>query len=96
MMYKLIFSIFLILSTTHIYANESEAKELFEESDCTKCHSVDRFKYRKDKVNNFEKLHRTVNSCVNSTSAGWFEEEIKDVSSYLNAKYYHFKEKVAK
>jgi len=92
-MYKLILSASLLFPIANAYADMNAAKQLFDENDCTKCHSTEKFKYRKDKVNNFDKLHSTVAACANGTNVGWFEEEIEDVSSYLNQKYYHFKVK---
>ena len=90
-MYKLIICTSLLLFTNNVYADMHTAKQLFDENDCTKCHNVEKFKYRKDKVNSFEKLNSVVGACANGTNTGWFEEEILDVSSYLNNKYYHFK-----
>ncbi len=52
---------------------------------------LDKVKYRKDKVNNFGKLHSMVDACSSNSNTGWFDEEIMDVSSYLNYHYYHFK-----
>jgi len=39
--------------TNSIYADISEAKELFNEAKCLKCHSFNQFKVREDKVNSF-------------------------------------------
>ena len=88
-MFKILISISLL--SISLLADKEEAKTLFNESDCLKCHAVSTFKAREHKVNNFKKLHKTVERCVNGSNAGWFEEEIKDVALYLNEDYYHFK-----
>ena len=77
--------------TTTLFSDMDEAKELFSEANCVKCHSVTKFKYQKDKVSNFTTLHSAVTSCATATAAPWFDDEIKDVSRYLNKEYYKFK-----
>ena len=91
---KLITAISILLSANILYANEyiENGQELFTGNDCLKCHSTDKFKARKEKVHNFEKLHKIVNACTIASGTPWFDDEIRDVSSYLNANYYNFKE----
>ena len=89
-MLKIISFITSLLYVNNIYADVTTGKRLFNENKCVECHSTDKFKYRKDKVNNFDKLHKTVNSCSSNTNTGWFDDEVMDVSSYLNRDYYHF------
>lgn len=90
-MLKSLLLTFFILLSNNLYADIDEGKELFKGSNCLDCHSVEKFKYRKDKVNNFDKLHSTVNACSFNTDTGWFDEEIMNVSTYLNHHYYKFK-----
>lgn len=80
-----------LLLATNISADMQEAKEMFNEANCVKCHNVNKFKYRENKVNNFEKLHSMVTSCATASAAPWFDDEIKNVSLYLNQEYYKFK-----
>lgn len=89
-MIKTIPPILLLVFSSILYADIDEGKEHFDASDCVQCHNVEKFKYRKDKVSNFNKLHKIVNSCAISSAAGLFDDEIKDVSLYLNKNYYHF------
>lgn len=85
--------IMITLLSTVLAADKEEAKALFNETNCLKCHGVNTFKPREHKVNNFLKLHKVIGQCANGNSVGWFEEEIEDVASYLNDEYYHFKKK---
>nr|WP_321266444.1 hypothetical protein [uncultured Sulfurimonas sp.] len=78
--------------TSTIYADSSEAKELFDEAKCMECHNNKDFKVREDKVNSFEKLHNSVNQCSFNSETGWFDDETLDVTKYLNKKFYHFSE----
>lgn len=44
------------------------------------------------RVNSFAALHKQVNRCKNNLQISWFDDEVRDVTDYLNATYYHFKE----
>ena len=90
---KLLTTTFLLLSSSIVYANETidNGKELFNTTNCVECHATSQFKYRKNKVHNFTKLHKIVNACAVESGAPWFDDDIMDVSSYLNHKYYQFK-----
>ena len=80
-----------LILVTSAYADMDEAKQLFQEANCVQCHSVSKFKYRKNKVSNFNKLHSMVTACATASAAPWFDDEIKEVSLYLNKEYYKFK-----
>ena len=84
---------FLLIFSSNISAEFHEGKKLFYEQNCTDCHSVERFKYRADKISNFEKLHKIVDACSFNTDTGWFDDEVMSVSEYLNHHYYKFKNK---
>lgn len=87
---KLIPLIYLVFATI-LVANETPGQELFADADCMACHNSDDFVKRKDKVNNFTKLHKAVTACEFGNEVGWFDDETLDVSKYLNIKYYKFK-----
>jgi len=82
----------ILFSNVLLFAEHEDAKELFSEADCMSCHNGEDFQKRKDKVHNFKKLHKAVNACRFANEAEWFDDESLDVSRYLNAKYYKFKE----
>ena len=91
--YFILSSLSLLLSYSPLFASEhKEAKELFTEAKCMRCHSTNDFKAQKDRVNSFKKLNISVEACASNTHAGWFEEDIHNVSRYLNHKYYDFKQ----
>ena len=81
-----------IIFSTVLNADKSEAKTLFDEAKCMKCHDNSSFTPNEEKVNSFKKLHTKVQRCESGNHVGWFEEEILDVSKYLNNEFYHFKE----
>ena len=82
----------IVISTT-LTANDSEGKKLFNEAKCMACHEYSSFSYKKDKINSFKRLHKQVKRCESGNNVGWFEEEVLDVTEYLNRDFYHFKQK---
>ena len=80
-----------LLIISNLSADTEEAKELFDEAKCMKCHTKIGFNLENDRVKNFQTLSKSVNQCVYSTHTGWFEEEISDVVHYLNEEHYHYK-----
>lgn len=82
----------LLLSSIIFASEHKEAKELFTEAQCMHCHNTNDFQPRKNGVNNFAKLHKSVQACARNTNAGWFEEDNHNVSRYLNHKHYGFEQ----
>jgi len=80
-----------IIFASVLHADNSEAKTLFDEAKCMKCHNNSSFTPKEEKVNSFKRLHKQVQRCESGNHIGWFEEEIFDVTNYLNNDFYHFK-----
>jgi hypothetical protein len=61
---------------------------------CVDCHMVDNHEalYTRENriVNERIRLNGQVSACVQVLNLGWFPEEEKDVSEFLNAQYYKF------
>ena len=83
--------ILVMLSSSVILADIDNGKELFDQNNCVKCHATSQFKFREDKVHNYDKLHSMVDACAFNTKVGWFDDEVEDVASYLNQNFYKFK-----
>ncbi len=81
----------LLLISSSLYGGHEDGEELFNDSKCMECHELDHFKHDEKSVNNFKKLHSKVEACATGNNAEWFDDEIKDVSYYLNHKYYKYK-----
>ena len=82
-----------IIFSTILCADTGEGKELFDEANCQACHENSSFSPKKNKVSDFDKLHKQVQRCEFANSTGWFDDEVIDVAKYLNSKFYHFKAK---
>jgi len=79
-----------MIFSTFLTASES-GKELFNDAKCMDCHNKNDFKHRKNKVNSFGKLIKSVRACAVNNDAEWFDDEVNDVAKYLNKQHYHYK-----
>ena len=69
-----------------------KGEKLFNEAKCKKCHIVDgKFDKMNEKVQSIENLASWVSTCDNSLQVGWFPEEQKKVTKYLNETHYKLK-----
>lgn len=87
--HTLLISTFLV--GTLLQADMQEAKEMFDGAKCMDCHTLEHFKHREEKVNNYKKLSRSVQACAINSGAEWFDEDTGMVTEYLNEKHYHYK-----
>jgi len=69
--------------------NPSSGKHLFEEkpSTCLSCHATGA---KFNKASNLQQLEARVRKCDVSAKTNWYDDEIGDVTSYLNQQYYNF------
>ncbi|MBF0609915.1 MAG: hypothetical protein G8345_05535 [Magnetococcales bacterium] len=82
--------------SAHAAANLENGKKLHEEK-CKGCHAgrfgnngddiYTRFDHR---VDSMKKLSSQVAFCSQQTGAQWFDEEVADVTAYLNETFYKF------
>ena len=67
----------------------TRGKELHQEN-CIKCHKVDIYERPERTVKTMKHLRSQVLFCTVSNDIEWFDEEIDDVTSYLDTFYYLF------
>lgn len=83
----------LIAGSVFAEGNADNGKTIFADSECMKCHqSDDKFTRSDRKVQSYPELDAQVRKCDSQLSTNLFDDEIKDVTAYLNAEYYHFTE----
>lgn len=92
-MFKKLLIISCLLSSITLYAQYSDAEELFDDASCMSCHDEMDFVPKAGKVDSFKGLIRVVNACRFANDITWFDDESLDVVRYLNHKYYKFEEK---
>lgn len=79
-----------IASLTAVHAeNITIGKELHQEN-CLRCHQAEIYERPDRTVKTLKHLRSQVLFCAVSNDLEWFDEEIDDVTAYLNAFYYLF------
>jgi mono/diheme cytochrome c family protein len=80
----------LVLPLTTIHAEDiSLGKELHQEN-CLECHNPELYERADRTVKTLKHLRSQVLFCAVNNDVEWFDEEIDDVTAYLNAFYYLF------
>ena len=81
---------FLLIPLTATYAEDiSLGKGLHQES-CLECHKSELYERADRTVKTLKHLRSQVLFCAVNNDVEWFDEEIDDVTAYLNAFYYLF------
>ncbi|AHF02251.1 hypothetical protein THIAE_05470 [Thiomicrospira aerophila AL3] len=81
----------LLASATHVNAQSGDPRageSLHKDANCLSCHAAN--PYSTAKTPSFERLIAAVNFCNVNLNTGWFEDEVLDVATYLNEKYYKY------
>jgi len=80
----------LVLPLAGIQAEDiSVGKELHQEN-CLECHKPELYERTDRTVKTLKHLRSQVLFCAVNNDVEWFDEEIDDVTAYLNAFYYLF------
>jgi len=85
--------LFLCLLMTPLATTQAEdinvGKELHREN-CLECHKSELYERTDRTVKTLKHLRSQVLFCAVNNDVGWFDEEIDDVTAYLNTFYYLF------
>jgi len=81
-----------IFASSAAFANGNVAngKTLFTASNCNRCHGTEVFTRPDRKVTSLSGLEAQVRRCDSNLNTNWFDDEIIDVTAYLNQQYYNF------
>ena len=77
-------------ATAMAAGNEANGKKLFTGSKCNQCHGTEVYTRKDRKVTDLTKLEAQVRRCDSNLNTNWFDDEIIDVTAYLNKQYYKF------
>jgi hypothetical protein len=82
----------LALCTTSLqaFADDSDTTESLYQQHCVSCHGSEIYTRTDRKISSFDGLQRQVQRCELALGLKWFDEEITDMTAYLNEHYYHF------
>lgn len=86
----LINSIILLLLCLPVHAVDIENGKALHNENCLRCHNESKYTRKNRIVNSFDELRERISQCELSAELTWFDEEIDDVTAYLNNAFYHF------
>jgi len=79
-----------LISTSSFASNAANGKKLFTNSKCGTCHGNEIYTSKNRKVKNLKALEAAVRLNDSKLNTNWFDEDVKDVTAYLNKQYYKF------
>ncbi len=93
----ILFSLLAILPFAATNADTTHGMQLHEEN-CIACHAArfgndgtEIYTRHNHRVKNMEALNKQVNRCKDNLGLTWFDEDVNDVTDYLNKTFYQFK-----
>lgn len=87
---SLVLSGALLSSNAFASGNAANGKSLFTGSKCGTCHGTEIYTSKDRKVKNLKALEAAVRLNDSKLNTNWFDEDVKDVTAYLNQQYYKF------
>ncbi len=78
-----------IAGRSALAAQGQEAATLYQ-AHCVSCHGSEVYTREDRKIASFEALERQVQRCELSLGLRWFDDDIENVASYLNHRFYRF------
>jgi cytochrome c2 len=79
----------LVATTQGQAADLTQGKTLLDKN-CFSCHDTSVYTRSDRRITSLPGLHKQVQRCEQSLGLTWFDEDIDNVSSYLNKQYYKF------
>ena len=73
------------------YAASAESVQTLYDQHCVACHGTEVYTREDRKITSLPALEQQVRRCETALGLRWFDEDIADVSQFLNEHYYHFK-----
>ena len=85
-------SAFILISAFSASASAADIKngEALHQDNCIKCHDSSVYTREVKRVKNLPGLGKQVRFCKDNLGLTWFDDEVEDVTDYLNSNYYHF------
>ena len=83
----------LVLSTStgQVYAADIKNGKQLQQANCMSCHDDGMYTREDRKVTTLDGLNKQVRRCELTLGLQWFDDDVSDVSAYLNDGFYKFK-----
>jgi CxxC motif-containing protein (DUF1111 family) len=79
------------ICATSVYAADEEGIQSLYDEHCVACHGTEVYTREDRKVTSLPALETQVQRCETALGLRWFDDDIADMSQFLNTHYYHFK-----
>ena len=79
------------LATGSLHAADASNGKSLQQESCMGCHDDSMYTRENRKVTSLGGLKKQVMRCEQSLGLTWFDEDVTDVTGYLNTTYYHYK-----
>ena len=86
----LIFLTIIPFLMTPVLAVDLENGKSLHDDNCLRCHDESKYTRKNRIVKNFQQLYERIKQCELMAELTWFDEEIADVTAYLNKQFYYF------
>ena len=86
----LIFLTIIPFLVTPVLAVDLENGKSLHDENCLRCHDESKYTRKNRIVKNFQQLYERIKQCELMAKLTWFDEEIADVTAYLNNQFYYF------
>ena len=86
----LIFFTIIPFLVTPVLAVDLENGKSLHDDNCLRCHDESKYTRKNRIVKNFQQLYERIKQCELMAELTWFDEEIADVTAYLNNQFYYF------
>jgi len=86
----LIFLTIIPFLVTPVLAVDLENGKSLHDENCLRCHDESKYTRKNRIVKNFQQLYERIKQCELMAELTWFDEEIADVTAYLNNQFYYF------
>lgn len=81
----------LAAGTSPVHAADSGHGKQLQQENCMSCHDDGMYTRENRKISTPGGLNNQVRRCESTLGLQWFDEDIDDVSAYLNDSFYKFK-----
>ena len=79
-----------LLASQAVWSVDMHNGEMLHKENCLKCHQPEIYNRAESKISTFQALRNRVRLCEVSNDLTWFDEELDDVTHYINVNYYGF------
>jgi mono/diheme cytochrome c family protein len=83
-------TLLVLFTHTAAYASAMDNGEILHDGNCQRCHQAEIYTKPDRVVKNLPQLKQRVKQCELMADLMWFEEEVDDVTLYLNKIFYLF------